>query len=165
MALRLPLSIKLTRRVVARRDLFCEFVQKTTNPSQADAAFAFHAFAFKADEHEFARAFLSQRTEFWLFRANQRAFCGDFLAVDMSSPWLAGRRVYVIELKQGMSIRIGSGAVGVQLRNAATAVRALARDRGLVGEDAASVTVAGDGAEVCATFRDGVGIEGGRASR
>ena len=156
MALRLPLSIKLTRPVVARRDLFCELVQRTTNPTQAEAAFAFHAFAFKADEDEFARELLSRRTEVWLFRANQRAFCGDFLAIDMSSPQLAGRRVYVIELKQGMPVRLGSGAVGIQLKNAATAVRALAQERGLLGDDTASITVSGDGAGVAAVFRDGV---------
>ncbi|AUX41642.1 uncharacterized protein SOCE26_030640 [Sorangium cellulosum] len=55
MAPRLPLSVKLTRRAVAQRDLFCELVQKAVRPCQADAAFAFHAFAFKADEDGFAR--------------------------------------------------------------------------------------------------------------
>jgi hypothetical protein len=156
MALRLPLSIKLTRRAVARRDLFCELVQKTARPSQAEAAFAFHAFAFKADEHEFALELLSRRTELWLFRANQRAFCGDFLAIDMSSPRPAGRRVYVLELKRGMPVRIGAGAVGIQLRNATIAVRALARERGFVADEGASITVSGDGAAIVAMFKRGL---------
>ncbi|MDI3283863.1 hypothetical protein [Polyangium sp. 15x6] len=148
----LPLAIKLTRRAVARRDIFCELVQKITKPSQAEAAFAFHAFAFKADEHAFARELLSRRTELWLFRANQRAFCGDFLAVDMSSPRRAERRAYVIELKRGMPMRIGGGAVGLQLQNATVAVRALARERGLLGDEAPCVTVSGDGAEIIGMF-------------
>ena len=152
MAPRLPLTIKLTRSAVARRDLFCELVQKITKPSQAEAAFAFHAFAFKADEHAFARELLSRRTEIWLFRANQRAFCGDFLAVDMSNPRRARRRAYVIELKRGMPVRIGGGAVGLQLQNADRAVKALARERGLLGDEATCVTVSGDGAGIIGMF-------------
>jgi len=152
MALHLPLSIKLTRRVVSRRDLFCELVQKTIQPSQANAAFAFHAFAFKADEDDFARELLGKRTELWLFRSNQRAFCGDFLAIDMSSPVPARRRVYVIELKRGMPPRLGGGAVGVQMRNAAMAVRGLSAQRLVPEEDASYTTVSGDGSEIVSMF-------------
>ncbi|KYG07350.1 hypothetical protein [Sorangium sp. So ce542] len=155
MAPRLPLSIKLTRRAVARRDLFCELVQKAVRPCQADAAFAFHAFAFKADEDGFARELMDRRTELWLFRSNQRASCGDFLAVDMSSPWPARRRAYVIELKRGMPVRLGGGAVGVQLRNAASAVQGLAQQGDVLGAEAAYVTVAGDGAEIAAMLGRG----------
>ncbi|WP_437541228.1 hypothetical protein WMF39_26650 [Sorangium sp. So ce1504] len=155
MAPRLPLSIKLTRRAVARRDLFCELVKRAVRPSQADAAFAFHAFAFKADEDEFARELMRRRTELWLFRSNQRASCGDFLAVDMSSPWAARRRSYVIELKRGMPVRIGGGAVGVQLQKAASAVQALAQKGDVLGVEGAYVTVAGDGAEIIAMFARG----------
>lgn len=151
MAIHLPLVIKLTRRAVARHDLFCALVQKTTRPSHAEAAFAFHAFAFKADEHEFARALLTRRTELWLFRANQRAFCGDFLAIDMSSPCPASRRAWVIELKRNMPIRIGGGAVGVQLRNAALAMQSVA-----LADEAGCTTVSGDAAQIVSMFREGL---------
>ena len=73
-------------------------------------------------------------------------------AVDMSNPRRAQRRAYVIELKRGMPVRIGGGAVGLQLQNAAMAVRALARERGLLGDEATCVTVSGDGAEILGMF-------------
>jgi len=147
MASHLPLSIRLTRRAVARRDLFVDLVQRAIRPSHADAAFAFHAFAFKADEQAFARELLERRTELWLFRTNQRASCGDFVAVDMSSPWPARRRAYVIELKRGMPPRIGGGAVGLQLQNAASVVQAVAKKVG-VETDLDYLTVAGEGSGI-----------------
>ncbi|WP_437961153.1 hypothetical protein WME76_16995 [Sorangium sp. So ce119] len=150
MAPRLPLSIKLTRRAVARRDRLCEFVQKAVRPCQADAAFA-----FKTNEDDFARGLMDRRTELWLFRSNQRAYCGDFLAVDMSSPWPARRPSDVIELKRGMPVRIGGGAVGLQLRNAASAVQGLAQRKDLLGAEAAYVAVSGDGAEIVEMFARG----------
>ncbi|WP_438016836.1 hypothetical protein WMF18_39570 [Sorangium sp. So ce315] len=162
MAPRLPLAIKLTRRAVARRDLFCELVHKAVRPSQADADFAFHAFAFKADEDRFARGLMDRRTELWLFRSNQRAYCGDFLAVDMSSPWPARRRSYVIELKRGMPVRVGGGAVGLQLRNAASAVQGLAQQGDVLGDEAAYVTVSGDGTAIVEMFARGARISAHR---
>ena len=118
---RLPTSVKLTRRALDRADaLFAHFV-RVLRPSAADAGFAVQSFAFKNDEHAFARALLQRRTEIWLFRSNQRAYCGDFIAVDMSNPSPDRRRAIVIDLKRGAPLRTGGGA-GVQLRNAAEAV-------------------------------------------
>lgn len=152
MPLRLPLSVKLTRRAVARRDLFCELVLRAVRPPPADAAFAVHAYAFKADEGDFARELLERCSRLWLFRSNQRAFCGDFVAVDMSSPSPARRRAFVLELKRGAALRLGGGAVGVQLRNAALAVRSLTGEGGLLGEDAEHLIVTGDGAQILERF-------------
>lgn len=143
MSFRLPLAIRLTRRALARHDRFCALVHELTRASRADAALAFHAFAFKADEHAFARALLARKTQLWLFRTNQRAFCGDFLAIDMSSPRPDRRRAFVLELKYGMPLRIDAGAVGVQLRNASLALRDLARD-GVRGDGVTWSTVVGD---------------------
>jgi hypothetical protein len=120
MSIRLPLCVRLTRRALARRDAFVEAILRATRPARADAATAFHAFAFKNDERSFADELLARRTHLWLFRTNQRAFCGDFVAVDMSSPAAVSRRAYVLELKASASVRVGSG--GVQMRNAARAL-------------------------------------------
>ena len=75
MAPRLPLAIKLTRRAVARRDLFCELVHKAVRPSQADADFVFHAFAFKADEDRFARGLMDRHPP-----GPEQAVLADFVA-------------------------------------------------------------------------------------
>lgn len=147
MSLRLPLAIRLTRRALARRDLFCALIHEATHAPRGAAAHAFHAFAFKADEHAFARALLTRRTQLWLFRTNQRAFSGDFVALDMSSPEPATRRAFVLELKRGMPLRVNGGAVGVQLRNVAL-VRASLVATGLVGEGVPWLTLAGDAREL-----------------
>jgi hypothetical protein len=54
-----------------------------------------------------------------------------------------------------MPVRIGCGAVGIQLRNAAIAVRSLAQERGLLGDEAVCVTVSGDGAQIIEMFGQG----------
>lgn len=140
--MRLPLTIRLTRAAVARHDRFCERVVRAVEPRRADAAEAVHAFAFKADEGEFARAVLERHTRLWVYRANQRASCGDFVVVDMSSPWPARRRTYVVELKLGATPRVGGGGVGVQLLHAAEAVEELS----VRTAEAPVVAVVGDGA-------------------
>jgi hypothetical protein len=98
--------------------------------ARADRALTHHAYAFKADEGRFARELLARRTERWLYRANQRAFCGDFVVVDMSPGRTAPRRAWVVELKLGAPLREGGGAVGLQLVRATEALAAL----GLTGE-------------------------------
>ncbi len=84
------------------------------------------AFAFKNDEHGFARELLARKTELWLFRTNQQAFCGNFVVVDVSSPRPPRRRAFVLDLKQGAGLRPGGGGAGVQFRNAPRVVRELA---------------------------------------
>lgn len=121
----LPYCIRLTRESVARQDAFRAVVRRVADVARADPAVAHHTYAFKADEARFARALLARRTERWLYRANQRAFCGDFVVVDMSAPRSAPRRAWVVELKLGAPLREGGGAVGVQLVHAPEALAAL----------------------------------------
>lgn len=146
MPIRLPLVLRLTRRALDRRDVFGATILRATNPSASEAAFAVHSFAFKNDEHGFARALLARRTEVWLYRANQRAFCGDFLIVDMSSPSRSRRRAFVLELKHGMPLRRGAG--GVQLRNAARAVRSVVGAHLAPDGDPPFEVLTGDGNEM-----------------
>ena len=105
-------------------------------------------FAFKCDELQFARALLERRTNLWLYRTSQRAFAGDFIIVDVSSPALTGRRVSVVELKRGEPVRIGQPS-SVQLRNAPAALSALA-ETGVVANDAPVRAITGDAAAVLA---------------
>jgi hypothetical protein len=97
-------------------------------------------FALGAPEVAFARALLERRRNLWLFRSNQRHFCGDFLAVDMSAP--RDRRTYALELKAGEPLRLGIG--GVQFAGLAGALAELAS---LIGAGPV-VTAQGDAAAV-----------------
>jgi hypothetical protein len=141
MSIRLPLALRVTRRALVRGDTFFATILDAVRPAPSVALFAFHAFAFKNDERSFARELLERRTELWLFRSNQRAFCGDFVAVDMSSPEPSLRRAFVLELKLGERLRVGRG--GVQLRNAADAVRDAGRG-GVLGAGAGFEVLTGD---------------------
>lgn len=148
MATRLPFSIKLSRRALARRDAFFASILRAVRPSSAEAGAAVHAFAFKNDEERFARALLDVQSRIWLYRNNQRAFCGDFIAVDMSSPKPAKRRAIVIELKQGAPVRWGGGGAGVQLKNAAEALRDPRGAGAVLGDEAPWEMVSGDAARL-----------------
>jgi hypothetical protein len=145
--LRLPLAVRVTRRTLVQSDYFIASILRAVRPARAATAFAFHTFAFKNDERGFARELLARRTELWLFRSNQRAFCGDFVAIDMSSPVPGRRRAFVLELKLGARLRVGSG--GVQLRNAESAVRDLGRG-GVLGDEAGFDVVTGDAERILA---------------
>lgn len=60
-------------------------------------------FDMRSHEQAFVKRVLARRTNLWLFRANQRRSCGDFLAIDMSSR-RANRRAVVMELKAGVPL-------------------------------------------------------------
>src|SRR5262245_7364932 len=125
MTTRIPLSIRLRRRALDRRDAFFALVARAL-PLSVDPAFGASLFAFKNDELGFARALLGRCPNLWLYRSNQRAYCGDFVAIDMSSPSPSRRRAVLIELKRGRPVRVGGGGAGVQLRNADRLVKELA---------------------------------------
>jgi hypothetical protein len=64
-------------------------------------------FELRTHERAFVKTLFERRTNLWLFRANQRLSCGDFIVVDMSAPAPADRRAYVIELKTGDPLALG----------------------------------------------------------
>lgn len=97
-------------------------------------------FALGAPETAFARALLERRRNLWLYRTNQRHFCGDFVAIDMSAA--RDRRTYALELKSGEPLRLGAG--GVQF---AGLPAALAELGALIGNGPV-VTAQGDAAAV-----------------
>ncbi len=105
-------------------------------------------FAFKDDELAFARA-LAERTQLWVFRANQRAFAGDFVVVDVSSPWIDRRPALVVDLKRGGRLR--EGRQGIQMRRSDRALAALSA-RGIVGPSCTPVYVFGDARLVLASM-------------
>jgi hypothetical protein len=122
------LLLRLPRAALARRDAIVRL---------ADSPLERSLFAFKCDELAFARALLERHPNWWLYRTNQRAFAGDFVAVDVSPPRREGRRVLALELKRGQRVR------GIRLANAKGVVRELA-DEGVVVADASVDSLVGD---------------------
>ena len=108
------------------------------------------SFRFKNDERRFARQLVRRKSNYWVFRSNQQGFCGDFVVVDMSSPDPERRAVYVLDLKLGAPLKVGGGGAGVQFRNAARAVEAVARRTGAVLAGCAFVLLSGDKRELLA---------------
>jgi hypothetical protein len=111
-----PPVLRLPRAALARRDV----VERSLRG--ADPVL-FHAFALKGDELAFARA-LAERGNFWIWRVDQRAFGGDFVVVDVSSPSPSRRRPLVLDLKRGARVRVGRA--GIQMRRAEHALAAIA---------------------------------------
>lgn len=97
-------------------------------------------FALSGPEQVFARSMLERRRNLWLYRSNQRHFCGDFVAIDMSAP--RHRRAYALELKNDTPVRLGVG--GIQFTGLPMALAELAP---LIG-DGPVVTAQGDAAAV-----------------
>ena len=83
-------------------------------------------FAFKSDERRFAHILLAHKPNYWVFRCNQQAFCGDFIVVDMSCPQVSQRRVYVLELKENTELKHAAGCAGFQLHRVASALATIA---------------------------------------
>jgi hypothetical protein len=84
-------------------------------------------FALGEPEVDFSRALLERRRNLWLYRSNQRHFCGDFVAIDMSAR--RDRRAWAIELKSGEPVRFDVG--GVQFAGLDAAIEEL---RPLIGD-------------------------------
>lgn len=125
MSLPSPSFLRLPRAALAKRNVVSTLVSAQPSARGHARAAAWHAFAFKDDELLFARSLLALHSCFWLYRTHQRAFAGDFVVVDLSSPVVARRPVAAIDLKRGEPVRIHEGH-GVQLRNAPRVVEEIA---------------------------------------
>jgi hypothetical protein len=143
MSSRIPSFLKLRLDAFARGDAVATMVARLRPPSSQAPLFV-SSFAFKNDEDRFARRLLEAKSHLWLFRANQRAFGGDFVVVDVSSPARRRRRAFVLDLKFGARVRVGGGGAGVQLRNAARVVRDVALATGALEEEASYELLTGD---------------------
>jgi len=133
MARKETLFLRLPRAALARRDAVVRLAEDDASRSN---------FALKSDELGFARALLERRSNFWLYRTSQRAFAGDFIVVDVSSPRRAARPVFALELKRGERVR-HVGTTSIQLQNTHDVVAALAAD-GVVDAAVRAIGVQGD---------------------
>jgi hypothetical protein len=108
------------------------------------------AFEFGSDERDFSCELVARKTNLWLFRTNQRRFCGDFVVVDMSCPLPAARTVRVLDLKRGRPLRLGGGGAGCAFRNAGAAVEEVAWRTGAVAGELELELLTGGAAAVLA---------------
>lgn len=138
-----PLTLRLPKRAVARAD---GFVRRLRHVQRRDpSAKLVQAFAFKNDELPFARRLLEAHTRIWLFRCNQHAFAGDFVAVDMSSADVASRRAWCLDLKLGAPVRLGGGGAGNAFVRLPLAIAEIARVHGVLSTAHPVTRVTGDG--------------------
>jgi len=142
-AWKVPLAVPLTLELAAHDHALYRLFAEDPRYTQRKARILFAAFAFKADERQFARAALLGRPELHLFRSNQRRFCGDFILVDASYRAPTYRRALAVELKRNKPLKVDCGA-GQQLKNAERAVAAIARETGLLPPDAPVERLCGD---------------------
>lgn len=147
------LVLRIPRAALARRDAITRLSATWQGRS---------LFAFKCDELEFARALLGRWTHLWLYRTSQRAFAGDFVVVDVSSPpaRVDRRRVAIVELKRGGPLRVAL-PTAVQLKNAPAAIRELA-ETGVVASDCAVQAITGDAKAVLESLTRSWGTAPGR---
>lgn len=110
------------------------------------------AFAHSGPEREFVRHMLRHERRLWLFRCHQRAFCGDFVVVDMSPPPGQRRWSAVVELKSSGPLTVGGGGASNQFKNSAAALQAVEKQLPH-GGPFVSHLVSGDSQQVLAWLR------------
>ncbi len=130
--MKIPLSIKLTAKIVAREDTLYRHICYPSHRSRSQARKIYPFFEFKNDERLFAKELLTKKQNFWLFRTNQQEFSGDFIAINMASPWIDQRKIYVIDLKQNAPLKFGGGGAGIQFTNASSVLAALATEYNII---------------------------------
>lgn len=112
-----PIALRLGFTLVDDGFHFLRHVADQLDVSSRQAREAMSVFDMSAPEKDFAKRLLRDKRNLWLYRCNQRCFCGDFAVVDMSGATPADRRVLVAELKEREPLAIGVGP-GTQLARA-----------------------------------------------
>lgn len=110
-------------------------------------------FELSGPERIFARELLTKKRNLWLFRCHQQTSTGDFAVVDMSSSSSSHRRAYLVELKNGATLRLGGKGACGQMQNADRALDELRR-QGIAEE--IHELLSGDGKAVLNWFGAGV---------
>ena len=137
-------TLPLRRATVARRGGLTSAIRRQLTGGRPPSRALIQAFALCNDELCFARSMLERGTRYWLFRSNQRLFCGDFVIVDMSPRHAGGRRSWVVDLKLGAELSVGGGGAGMQLINSRHAIAHIAWTTGAISPESTPELLAGD---------------------
>lgn len=122
-----PITLKLPSWLCESFDLARAIANEHRCPGRTTGPCRIDEFDMRSHERAFVKTMLARRSNLWLFRMNQRRFCGDFIAIDMSPAKRADRRAYVMELKTGG--RLVTGGAHLQYAQHRVAVDELiARD-------------------------------------
>ena len=92
-----PLTLRLPFSMADRHLRLEQILTADPSRSWAQSQPLLACFALTRPEKRFARRLLERKRNVWLFRCNQRGFCGDFIAVDMSDGRPEMRPVIVSE--------------------------------------------------------------------
>ena len=115
-------TLRLGFHLVDHRFSLEELIEELPNIHAAEAFRMRERFSMSSREQTFVRQLLRRKRNLWLFRCNQRLFCGDFIVVDMSPPVGAHRSAVVLELKARTPLKRGGG---LQVRGAPEALAEL----------------------------------------
>lgn len=150
-----PLTLRLPFAVIDCHLRLEQVLAADPSRSWAQSLPLLSVFALTRPEKQFARRLLEQKRNVWLYRCNQRGFCGDFIAVDMSAALPRLRPACVIELKAGLRLRFGGAGAGNQLQRAGAALTELVETAGVIAKDAPVTLACGDGDEVLKWIKAG----------
>ena len=140
----LPMTLRLPFAMADQHLRLEQILSADTSRSWAQCLPLLDAFALSRPERQFARRLLEKKRNYWLFRSNQRQFCGDFITVDMSAVAAPRRAVSVLELKLGAELKFGGGGAGNQLQRAHAAVTEIVVIEKVITSDAAVTLICGD---------------------
>ena len=107
-------------------------------------------FSLRSQEQRFCSRILTDHSNWWLYRCNQKKSIGDFVMVDMSSPHQHLRRAWILELKLGHSLEEKQG---FQLRNRELAVQVLIKEN-IISHDSSITCVHSSGTQLLSYLRD-----------
>jgi hypothetical protein len=141
---RYPMALKLTSGSVSRNDSLYRYIASVPGRTGKQTGELVPLFDFKNDERKFAKKLLTDRKNFWLFRCNQQQFCGDFFAIDMSSPDLRKRQAYIMDLKQNADLKTDGGGAGNQFINTEKLQDWIAASFGIIEAGSEVQKVSGD---------------------
>ena len=107
-------------------------------------------FSLRSQELRFCSAVLTEHSNWWVYRCNQKKFIGDFVMVDMSSPHQHLRRAWILELKFGHELEEKQG---FQLRNRDLVVRELMKQN-IITQETTITCIHSSGTHLLSYLRD-----------
>ena len=141
----MPLTLRLPFVMVDCHWRLERVLAADTDRSWARCRLLLPCFELSRPERQFARRLLLRKRNLWLYRCNQREFCGDFIAVDMSSSRRPLRAVLLLELKARAPVRLGGSGAGNQMQRAPRAVTELIDREQVIAADSPLTLASGSG--------------------
>ena len=127
-----PWTLHLPATLLLRGFSLARLLARDPKRSWSEGYRLLERFELRSHERGFALTLLQRRSNLWLFRCDQRRFCGDFVVVDMSAPRPVDRRVHLLELKQNEPLIVGARGERHQMANYGYAVEHIADTAGII---------------------------------